>query len=246
MTVIPIELGKEVLERRARQARVLSKHTPGLAASLGLTPSVVAGALADLLRHFHISQFDSAGTEHAAKAKADARQVAKKAEELTEALRALGPGAVEVMNRLTGRQDLTLDAEPFALPGSAWDDPRLPPPDSDEEVDDYEENLRRGGRWVIRLQALAELARVSADWIEEETRKGGRASFATRLNGESSEDTLARACKEFVASHGCQSQAVVLSVMRAILEAAHGEIAPQAGRRAVSKMFQTPLKLGTV
>lgn len=142
------------------------------------------------------------------------------------------------------------DAEPFNLPGAIPYEPNLF--EDDEGRYDYEWNL--GGPWIVRLRALAELASKKADHIEKITGKGGRKSFGSRLHG-SPEDWLAAACKEFAEAHGCQSQAVALKMVQAILEAEHGKEsmtrlngkpAIHKGRKAVRKVAQTKPKKGSV
>ena len=197
------------------------------------------------------------GIEKAAQAKKDLLNLAKKASELEAAMFALGQGAWEVMQRRTVRQDLIPEADPFGLPDRY---PRGPQPTAyrteKEAVEffGYDDNDFRGGRWVIRLHALAELARVKADRIEKQAGKGGRKSFGARLHG-SPEEWLARTCQEFAEVQGCQSQSVVLRMVRAILEAEHGKgamtrldgmPAEYKGRKAVRKLAQTDPKTGTV
>jgi hypothetical protein len=195
-------------------------------------------ALEKLQWDYQLCQSETEGIENATKAKGDLRKLAKMAEELAAALRELGQGALEVMNRRTVRQDLIPDAEPFNLPDGDPHEPGTLMGASEEVNDAYQQEATRGGRWVIRLHALAELARVKAERIGKETHKAGRISFGVRLRGESPEDRLTLACMEFAKAHGCEGQAVVLKLVRAVLEAEHGRgsMTANKGRASVRKL----------
>ena len=142
------------------------------------------------------------------------------------------------------------DAEAFHFPWVIPYDPDAS--DHDDGLHDYEWSL--GGPWIVRLRALAELAATNAKHLEQVTGKGGRKSLGSRLDG-SPEDWLAQACKEFAGAHGCKSQAVVLKMVQAVMEAERGKEAMKKmngrrskdkGRKAVRKLAQTPPKNGTV
>lgn len=229
---------------------VLKKCAADLTETLGMGADALNDAIRKIHWAFGYRIMETEGIENAAQAKTNLRKLAKKADELEALLLSLGQGATEVMQRRTVRRDLIEDADPDGLP-----DPDPHPsarmfkhPETDEwEVDN--------GRWATRLHALAGLARAKADRIETETRKGGKRSFAARLRGESEEEWLARACKDFAQARGCQSQAVVLKMVRAILEAEHGKKAmldlngkrsKQVGRKPVAKVFQTLTPARTV
>ena len=235
-------------ERNAKA--VLKKCAAGLAEKLGMGADALNDALQKIQWKYQCLMRDTDGIGDASRAKTNLRRLAKKAGELEALMLALGQGATEVMQRRTVRLDLIADADPDGLP-----DPDTHPsarlfrnPDTDE----WEADL---GRWVTRLRALAELARVKADRIQKQTAKGGKRSFAARLRGESVEEGLARACKDFAQARGCQSQAVVLKMVRAVLEAEHGKKAmldidgnpaKQVGRKAFAKVFHALTPARTV
>ncbi|WLT31130.1 hypothetical protein [Geothrix sp. PMB-07] len=138
------------------------------------------------------------------------------------------------------------DAEAFNLP---WVIPYDPDRANDDDgMHDYEWSL--GGPWIVRLEALAELAAANADHLGNATGKGGRESFGSRLHG-SPEDQLAQACNEFANTHGCESQTVVLKMVQAVMVAEHGKEmmkmmdgrpSKDKGRKAVRKVAQTDRK----
>lgn len=236
-------------EERAAKA-VLKKCAAGLSGTFGMGADELNEALRNIQWRFNGDLFETEGIENATQAKASLQKLAKKTNELAALMLTLGQGATQVMQRRTVRGDLILDADPDGLPDPDWHPGArmFHNPDTDE----WEEDT---GRWVTRLRALADLAQVKAIRIEQETRKGGKRSFAARLRGESEEESLARACKDFAQAHGCQSQAVVLKMVRAVLEAEKGKKAmldlagrpsKQVGRKAVAKVFQTPHAGGTV
>jgi hypothetical protein len=230
----------EANERNAKA--VLKKCAAALAGTLGMGADALNDALEKIQWGYLNRVIETEGIENAAQAKKDLLNLAKKASELEAAMFALGRGAGEVMCRRTVRRDLIADADPDGLPDP---DPHplarmLQDPETGEWGAD-------NGRWVTRLHALAELARAKADRIEEQAGRGGRTSFGARLHGSPGE-WLARACKEFAEAHGCESQAVVLKMVRAILEAENGKgaMTRHKGRRAVRKVAQTKPKTGTV
>lgn len=124
--------------------------------------------------------------------------------------------------------------------------------ESDEGLHDYEWSL--GGPWIIRLRALSELAITNAEQLSQITSKGGRKSLGSRIHG-SPEDWLAKSCKIFAEANGCKSQAVVLKMVQAVMEAEHGKETMKKmdgkpsrhkGRKAVRKVAQTKQKTRTV
>lgn len=236
---------------KEKQAKaVLARAAESLVKPLGMDAAAVLDALEKIQWGYLDRIIEIEGIEKAAQAKKDLLSLAKKASELEAAMFALGQGAWEVMCRQTVRQDLIPEADPFGLPDRY---PRGLQPgaySTEKEAVEFlghDDDDFRGGRWVIRLHALAELARVKADRIERQAGKGGRKSFGARLHG-SPEEWLARACREFTEAHGCGSQSVVLKMVRAILEAQNGKEAmtrldgkpaKYKGRKAVRKVAQT-------
>jgi hypothetical protein len=109
--------------------------------------------------------------------------------------------------------------------------------DSSDEV--------RGGRWVVRLKALAELAKQKESQIKTIAGRGGRKSFSAHQGVESATDWLAHACHGFVNAYGARTQTAALAMMRVILEIEHGKSAIEhrtdakpsrdVGRKAVRK-----------
>jgi hypothetical protein len=228
---------------------VLTRAAESLVEPLGGDAAAVVDALEKIQWGYLNRVIETEDIENAAQAKKDLLNLAKKASELEAAMFALGRGAWEVMCRRTVRRDLIADADPGELPDP---DPHpLARMSQDPETGEWEVD---NGRWVTRLHALAELARVKADRIEEQAGRGGRTSFGARLHG-SPEEWLARACKEFAEAHGCESQAVALKMVQAVMEAEHGREAMKKmdgkpskdkGRKAVRKVAQTKPKTGTV
>jgi hypothetical protein len=230
-----------------RMDAVISKAAADLAERLGMDVPAVIKTLEGIQLEFGRWVSETECVEKASQAKSDLRKLARKADELKAAMQALGQGAWEVMQRPTVREDLWVGADPEGLP---WRDPMHFPMEimglPREERARIEEEWSNGGRWVIRLDALAELARTKADRIEKITGKGGNKNFGARLHG-SPQDWLAKTCTEFVEARGCHSQTVALKMVRAVLEAEHGRnLKKSSGRKAVRKMAQTNSKVGTV
>lgn len=245
MVWTPLKLGKESLARMERleqfRVSVYGKAAALIAPNLdGVNAADVVKAMENLEFSFSMERIDSESVEPAPKARKGLLNLAKKADDLAEAIKGLGCGAVAVMQRHTVRTDLYRDARPDLLPEN---NPRYSP-QSDEEAEVW----MAGGGWVIRLRALAELARVKAARIACQGAKGGRISFAARLGQDAPEEWLARACNGYLRANGCDSQAVSLKMVRAILEADNGKklTSPHTGRKAVRKVAQTKLKSVTV
>lgn len=239
----------EAWRHRAESAR--AKAASEVAPALGLSADEVAAELERIGWEYSLWCTDSEGTERGAEAKVKLIELAAAAEALESAMLALGPGAFEVMTRPTVRQDLYEEAEPWGLPDKGPDGrPTHLVGASEEENRAMQEEWFRGGRWVIRLHALAELARVKADRIQRQIAKGGRRSFAARLSGGSPDDRLAMKCQAFAKQHGCEDLKVVNRMVVAIREAEQGQDkgkAPKDKRRkAVRKLAQTNRKTGTV
>ena len=245
MTWLPPGMPKEAYERMDRLDRFRkSVYAKAAAEIVSKLDEVDASAVVDDMEYmecsFTLYKWDSESVEAAAQAKRDLLTLSKKADELANLVKALGLGAVAVMKRRTVRPDLYQDAEPELLPENH---PGYTP-QSDEEAEEW----MAGGRWVIRLRALAELAKVKAERIARQTAKGGRISFSTRLGQEPPEEWLARACKEYVEARGCHSQAVILKMVQAIQAVFQGEKGkkPSAGRAFVRKVVQTQVKTGSI
>jgi hypothetical protein len=236
--------------------------------------------LDDIRFGFHVYLIQSRGIENASISREALRELAKKARELATFMKdSLGPGAVEVMRRRTTRKDLLPFAEPLDLPEKDRENPptlscipveeghRYSSPTenrstprrfvvaTEDENDRFQKEWRRGGRWVMRLEALAELAQMKADHMKEQASRIGRKSGATLLYGPPG-DWLAEACREYAETHGCQKQAVAQKMYIAIMDAEcgkdsvrrrkDGKPSKDKGRKAVKKMAQTKPKAGTV
>jgi hypothetical protein len=224
---------------------MFSKAAESLAPKLKIEQGKIWQAFNKIYEDYQWNTLITENVEQAKQAKIKLRNLASKADELAEAMLALGQGAIEVICRPTTCQKLIEVAEPSNLPDprpwgnryGAW----FGPPDN--------------GPWITRLRALSELARAKANRIEEKTKKGGRISFGARIHG-SPEDLLARDCKNFAVAHGCQIQAVVLQMVQVIMEAEHGKKwmerkkdtkrSPDKGRKAVRKLAQTNPKAGSI
>lgn len=230
------------LAAREKSYSVIKKASSIIAQRLkGVDTDQVAEALEFFWTEFSAHRVETIGIEKAAKAKKDLLDLAEKAEQLEAVIQNLGQGAVEVMNHQTASIQLVKEAEPGYLPDKDPWGPNLEPGD---------DTYSRGGRWAIRLRALAKLARERATWIQERTAKGGRKTLAPHLH-ETPKELLAQTCQSFAAAHGCKQQAVVLLMVRAVLEAEYGKGAmtrldgkPAAhmGRKAVRKAAQTRMK----
>lgn len=197
--------------------------------------------------------------ENAGKVRIQLRTLAKQADELISTMLLLGQGAVRMMNLPTNQVELARDADPSGLParnstGGNW--PRKY--SSLKEAQEFNwwdtSDEWRGGRWVIRLHALSDLAKEKADQIKMLSGKGGRKSFVRHLGEQTARDWLAQACAEFVEANGCKTQTVAAALMRAVIEVVHGRKAVEQrdverpsreiGRKAVRKATHSKPKKG--
>lgn len=175
-------------------------------------------------------------------AKESLRAVERLTKALAEALNALGPGAREVMLRSSDNQALRVEAQPEELPTANPHLRAISQECSEAEYRTEMEIWKRGGRWLIRLEALGGLAEEKAMWVEQNIRKGGQKSFE-KLFGQSQIDWLLKQCKEFLVKEGCDDNGIVRKMARSIEHAATGKPpGSQWGRKAADRLFQTPSK----
>lgn len=175
--------------------------------------------------------------------------VSSGAKELLRAINALGPGALELINRKSGDEALWNDAEPWDLPkwddSEDWSDPTglidFNDPQYEEKTARILDEWRRGGAWVVRLQALAGLAEERARLVEQRISKGGKKTLDERLHGSKQKRLLSR-CLRFLISRGADPK-LALPMAKAISYWSTGvEPGAQWGVKAFKRLFQTPSK----
>lgn len=175
--------------------------------------------------------------------------VSSGAEELLRAIKALGPGALEIINRKSANEALWNDAEPWDLPkwddSEDWSDPSgiidFNDPQYEEKTARILDEWRRGGAWVVRLQALAELTEERASLVEQRITKGGKKTLDDRLHG-SRQKRLLNRCLRFLMSRGADPK-LALPMAKAIWYWSTGvEPGAQWGVKAFKGLFQTPSK----
>ena len=134
--------------------------------------------------------------ETAAEAREKLEEVADAAERLRTAIRILGPGALEVVNQRfdsgqASPEDLRLrrEAGVHEIGAGLW-----PMDLTDECIDIW----KRGGIWCIRLQALADLARLRSNHIKK-TILGGRHHGLTEKIRGSQQEQLFNQCAKCLA-----------------------------------------------
>lgn len=231
--------------------KVLSQATSNLARSLAVNPDTVRLELNQLFKWYK-QERRLADTESAAEAKDSLQKVAACADALVAALRDLGPAAKGAMTRRSADlfvyrvaepEDLLKEADPQGLPHlELLDLPQSPPSElMDEKSQKWEEQLKRGGRWIIRLQALATLARRRARQIQTGSINRGPKRLGAILHGPPDE-WLMNECLKFIRqNHGQDSLARVMA--QAIKEAETAvEPSRGAGRKALRRVSQSPPK----
>jgi hypothetical protein len=233
-------------ERLLKASKTLSGNFPSL------SEEEIEAALVEIWYDYSYYWTEVERLEKASKARRDLLELAGKAEVLKSAMLALGQGAIEAMNLQTERVDLHHEGDPAGLPCrnpicGPWPTEHKT---AEEAYACYGSGCdeERGGRWVVRLHALAELARLKADKIHALAGKGGRRSSPVFRNRGSVNDWLAEACHVFAKSHGCRTQTVAVEMMRTILVMKHGEAVAQCrevsrpsrdlGRKAVRRAAQ--------
>lgn len=228
----------------------LSGHFPWLCAR------DIKDALEVIWQEYAFEWKSVASLERASKAREDLLLLAEKADDLMSTILSLGQGAVEAMTLPVDAVFLEHEGDPSGLPCRKpdWHWP-IDYKSSEEAYEQYGSNKDedRGGRWVVRLHALSELAKLQAKAIWKRTGKGGRGASPIHRSRDSARAQLARACTTFARDNGCNSQAVILEMMRTILELEHGKEAlycrkdktpsPDIGRKAVQKATRRYIEL---
>lgn len=242
MSYSPLNVNHQSAQDR-RQKKVFTEAAESLGDSLGIDVAVVRREL-DSVHWDHKFRKTLADTETAKSARDRLDDVEVAAKALIAALEALGPAAVHVMGS-PGTVDLKLflEAKTSELPDR---DPIQNVPfwhheASDEQNREWEEEWKRGGRWVISLKALAQVAKIKADRIEERTKNPGPIRLGAFIHGKPDE-RLAEQCHHFIQKHG-GSRPLAREMMQAIKEAETGiKRKCGAGRKAIKKVSRTPTK----
>lgn len=231
-------------------AWLLSGHFPGLCAR------DIKDALEVIRQEYAYKWKSVASLETASKAREDLLLLADKADDLMSTILSLGQGAVEAMTLPVDSVFLEHEGDPSGLPCRKpdWHWP-TDYKSSEEAYEHYGGNKDedRGGRWVVRLHALSELAKLQAKAMWKRAGKGGRGASPIYRSRDSARAQLARACTTFARDNDCNSQAVILEMMRTILELEHGKEAlycrkdktpsPNIGRKAVQKATRLYIEL---
>ena len=171
-------------------------------------------------------------------AKDQVKQLAKAARGLHDALRDLGPGALQVLARFTPSNHKDwVRAAGAALP--PLDEGRIYDYDTDPETGNLDAHVVGPGAWVERTAALAEWAGNLATKMHAMAPKMGRKDLDTLLRNESDHDWLLRQLTTWMKKHewdvdGIRTQLIPLAHL--IHEAVMGEpAAPNAYRAAKAK-----------
>ncbi|HEY3401153.1 MAG TPA: hypothetical protein VGK03_11040 [Geothrix sp.] len=196
-----------VQQRKSRESK-LSSSAKKLAKELEIDdPGPLFEAMEFIWSRYSMNLHGDSGIENASLVRDDLQQLAARADELAATILRLGQGSVEVLNLPGAAQELWLEAEIASLPSR---DPFGPACETSDR------SVERGGQWIIRLRALAELAREKQRWVGAQTRKGGNKTLAPTIRKATSEDILAEDCIRFVLPYGKATQATALRMMQAI------------------------------
>lgn len=237
----PVYLSHEALYQR-HAAKVLSKVAPGLAIKLGVDLHEMSSAL-ELAHHcYWISRLE-ANTERAAEAKAALLNVAACAAALTVALKDLGCGASSVLKQGITDRTLHAEAEPWDLPDRdpVDQEPHWKQGANDEQARIWIEEWKRGGRWVIRLEALAKLSRNCAREVAADAVNRGPIRLGSILYG-TPDERLMEHCLDYVREHG-GGDPIARTMAQVIINSEINRIPTRsAGRKVLKRMSQPPLE----
>jgi hypothetical protein len=147
---------------------------------------------------------------------------------LKQAMEALGAGALTVLNRSNAPSSLRDDADAHELPLAE----NAPPDCSPEELLMWQ----RGGKWIVRLHALAELARQESDHVRSVIRSGSQKVFHRAL-ADTEQRRIIRACILSLRGWGAPD-GLALTMARAIQEVSTGEKPTKGwGRTPLSELL---------
>lgn len=159
------------------------------------------------------------------------------AEELKQAIRDLGPGALMVLNQSTAPELLKNDADAHELPLAD----NAPPESSLQEL----VMLQRGGKWIVRLGAIAEFARLGSARVQMMIRSGSPRVFQRSL-ADTEQRQIIRACIKYLRERGAPER-LALPMARAIQEILTGEKPNKGwGRTPLSELLRSTSNKGTV
>lgn len=219
---------------KQRQKKVIELVAKELQSSfVGAEAQTIAEALEEILSKYGYKALLARSLGTASYSRKELLNLADKADALLDAAESLTEGTVEILSR----DEVWKIGEP-----------------GEQEKEEFEPDDPLGPQWLVGLEKLVKIAREKVRILEEKTLRGGRKSLWTRLHG-SPDDYLAFACRELAQSHGCKSQAVVIKMVQAVMEAEYGKAAMKKmdgkpskdiGRKAVRKLVQTKPKTGTV
>lgn len=198
-----------------------------------MDPKRLRSDMASLHPFFGIPLEDTPdGIEAASVAKENLEEVAAAARLLASRLKALGPGAITVMHRCLGpsseeRHEADLGSLPDTTPSYM----------DQAEYDEWQ----RGGAWVVRLEALAEVASHGARRIGKRFPKGcGRRTLGQAIHG-SPRKALVESCAEYLTEHGADLRKSLLLMAGALHEVKTGQKPNSTFRKEVSALLKIPL-----
>ena len=233
----PVDLSFETLYG-AHAEKVLTEAAENIAPKMDVAPGQVFAALKSAHYRFRVASLQ-ADTERAKIAKDALLDVAVFADALTAVLRALGPAAVDVLQTRTGDPKVFAEAAPWELARDLVD--KEPPWDvmaTAEQNRQWAEEWERGGRWVIRLEALAKLARNKSRQVAAGAKGHGPARLGAILHG-SPNETLMAYCLKFVRKHR-GPDSVALAMAHAVIHAeTKKKPNPQTGRKVLARLSQS-------
>ena len=238
-SMFPLDLSHEALYG-AHAEKVLTASAADLAPKMGLAQGQVFAALSMAHYRFNIARLQ-ADSERARIAKDALSDVAACADALTAALRALGPAAVDVLQTRTGNPKVFAEAAPWELARDlVGKEPHWEVTATAEQNRQWAEEWERGGRWVIRLEALAKLARNKGRQVGAGAKGHGPAKLGAILHG-SPNETLMAYCLKFVWKHrGPDPLALALAMAHAVIHAeTKKKPNPQVGRKVLARLSQS-------
>jgi len=244
--------------------KVLSEASNILAQKMNINVHIVRHGLNQIHADYRAERLLTK-SENVADAKTRLENVAVQAQALSAALRNLGPGALAIMRRRSTELNVYRESESWTLIEEAdqgglpsWSpfdsllpnlqaelDEMLPGLEEKIELGDaflkLKEEKKRGGRWLIRLKALATLAQRKAREIEEGASNRGPLCLGMIINGTPNEWLMGE-CLRFIRQHG-GSDPLARSMALAVIEAeTRKEPTRGAGRKALARVSRTPLK----
>lgn len=210
---IPDSVFLASIQNREANERKLRAAANQLAQELEIDdPDAVFDSMEFMWSRYSMDLRSESGIENASLVRDDLQLLAARADELAATMLRLGQGSVEVLNLPSSSRNLWSEAEVASLPSR---DPFGPACETSDQ------SVERGGQWIIRLQALAKLAREKQRWVSDLTSKGGNKSLAPTIREVTPDDALAEDYIRFVLARGKANQAIAMRMMQAIKGVEH-------------------------